>query len=829
MIDCRWLAAMLLCATSAVGAANKATAIRAIETTGSGDAVEVQIVGDGPLVWRSMTLADPPRLVLDFPGVRNGVAAKSIPATGGAVRKVRVSLFRTAPLTTRVVLDLATSAASNVRLDGDRVRIRFGEAPAMASASSAPAPAEPPAAVIRPLSEPDRSHFRHVLYDLSYTQADRVLAALKALGYSTIEFKAAAGDSAYDQYYTPIAESGSKLPLVVKLIDAPKTSLMDRDPGAQPLTPQQVQAAQSATATGRRQAVPDIGGTYLHQATSGEPQERLLIVYDTRDPEPMERLLATIREELDVAARQVVIAALVLEINTDRARELGLQFSAGNGRNEVTFNQNDAGQVPFTWVFDKAAEKTAFVFSTRIQALIDRGEAEVLSNPSVLVLDGRQARIQIGKQVPVVNSTATAAGITSSVEYFPVGIVLNLRPRINDDGSEVTMQVETIVSAVAQSATPVNSVLFAPTVDNRQVQTFVRVADNTPFIIGGLISSDSQTRHSGLPGLSRIPVIGSLFGHMSTSRTKREVIVVLTPHVVPQNDRSFSYVIPKDSDHFDSFGRSLFRSAYRIRSTDVYDLQFVYESEILRNLVRSVEARAAAEPALRHEEPYAALLAGHIPGEEILVRRMLWDIVKKSGLGEKIDPKRIIVFQPSASDPEGTDFEVAFLDAKLAQMNAAQNAMLISFNASSAGTPEHPFVQPKGEVTYLHLEPRDFEKQLIAANARTPDGKPLHWSILLSDAYSGSTTPLDMLRNVLVLKRVLALNASLPLTIREFSVGRQIIFPSEEDVARSVHVVDRDAARLFYECKEYYRAFEQEFNATTRSMVERVGPARPTP
>jgi type II secretory pathway component GspD/PulD (secretin) len=802
-----------------VAQAQEATSLRSIDARRTEAGYEVRLTGDGALTWKSMRLSSPPRLVVDVQGVRNGVGEKVI-AAAGAVRTVRVAQFRVAPKpVTRVVLDLAgDDVKTNVAGDGRVIRIAAGE-----SALPVAIPSMISAVVDPPRPEPERApRLRHLVYDLSYTQADRALAVLKALGYNTVEFSSAAGDSRYDQLYRPVAEGGTRKPTVIKLIDAPKTSLMDRDPAAEELTPQQAQLM--AAQAGKRQAVPDIGGTYLHQSTTGEPQERLLIVYDEGDPAALEELLALLREDLDVAARQVVISALVLEINTDRARELGIQFGAGNGRNDVSFEKGSNGSMtPFTYVFDKAAQKTAWVFSAKLQALIENGEAEVLSNPSVLVLDGRQARIQVGQQVPVVNSTSTAAGITSSVEYFPVGIVLNLRPRINQEGSEVTMQVETIVSAVAQSSTTSSSVFFAPTVDNRQVQTFVRVADNTPFIIGGLISSDAKTRKAGIPGLARVPVVGSLFGRNAVSAAKREVVVVLTPHVVPQEDRSFSYLIPKDSGRFDSFERTLFRNAYRIRSSDLYDLQFVYESEVLRNLRRTIEARAASDPSLRRTEPYASLLRGEIPGEGILVRRMLWEIVKRSGLAEKIDPKQILVFQPSAADPQSTDFEASFLDKRLAQIDGVHNAMLLSFNANLAGTPEHPFVQPKGEISYESVQPQDYEKRLIEANARHADGTPDRWSILLTDAYSGSTAPLDILRNVLVLKRVLSLNSSLPLTISEFKVGRQIIFPTEDDIARTVHVVDRDAARLFYESKEYYRAFEQEFNSTTRNMMNTMG------
>jgi type II secretory pathway component GspD/PulD (secretin) len=373
----------------------------------------------------------------------------------------------------------------------------------------------------------------HVIYELSFTQVDRAIAILKALGYTTVEFTSGAGESPYEKLYGLSSTAGRPLPIVVKLIDAPKTSLMDTDPSTRPAPGQMAMPMAPAFGGAKREAVPDIGGTFLHQSTAGEPQQRLLILYDRSDPVAMERLAEVLREEIDVPARQVVISALVLEVNTDKTRELGVQFSGGNGKTTYSNVENQNGdQQPFTFAFDSATPKGPFEFNLKLKALVDSGEAEVLSNPSVLVLDGRQARIQVGQQVPVVNSTSTAAGITSSVEYFPVGIVLNLRPRISKDGSEVTMQVETIVSAVASQATTTASVFFAPTVDNRQVQSFVRVADNTPFIIGGLISTISNERHEGVPFLSKLPIIGELFRNRPKNHRRTEVIVTITPHIM---------------------------------------------------------------------------------------------------------------------------------------------------------------------------------------------------------------------------------------------------------------------------------------------------------
>lgn len=654
---------------------------------------------------------------------------------------------------------------------------------------------------------------RH-MFQLSYIQADRALALLKALGYSTIEF---IRHSSYDSVFEPLRRSETRLPVVVKMLDAAKTSLMD--PFVIPQS--QAQKMPHPDYTAQRSTIPDIGGTFLHDVTSGEPQQRLLIVYDQEDPESFEELLRVLTEQVDVPARQVVISALVVEVNRDRFDELGITFRGSNARTTMEFQEHEqtGTPLPFTFTFDSGAARTSFSLEARIAALVERGEAEILSNPSVLVLDGRQARIQIGKQVPVVHSTATAAGITQSVEYFPVGIVLNLRPRISADGTEVTMQVETIVSAVAQTTPVGGGVLFAPTVDNRQVQTFVRVGDSTPFIIGGLIATDSQSVRSGVPLLSKIPVLGALFRSTTVVNAKREVVVVLTPHVVPLEQKSFSYLIPKDSEIFDSSGERLFRNAYRLRSRDVFDLRFVYESEVFQRMLAGVRARAEADPALGRTEPFAGLLRGDVPGEAVLVRRMLWETIWRTNYWRDLTVDRMIFFEPSPDDPTGHDFSLSFLSWKLEQLGPSRNALVLKFDAENRGTPERPFAQPKAEVSYENLPPQTYGQRLIELNRRAPDGSPRQWAIILSEEHSAPAAPLDVLKAVLVLKRLLALNHSLPLTIRDFHVGRQIIFPTEEDVRQGFHVVDRDAARLFYEVMEYYRAFEQEFNLQTQGVM----------
>jgi hypothetical protein len=348
------------------------------------------------------------------------------------------------------------------------------------------------------------------------------------------------------------------------------------------------------------------------------------------------------------------------------------------------------------------------------------------------------------------------------------------------------------------------------------VQSFIRVSDNTPFIIGGLISTNERKNTSGVPYLSDVPVLGNLFKRVQTTKTKQEVIIVVTPHVVPIKDKYLSYVIPKDSPALDRFNYTLFRNAYRVRAGDLFDLQFITQSKAVSELRTRVERDAAANVQLRAAEPVASILKGSIPGEDIFVRRMLWEIIQKTGFSSKVATDRIIFFSERADAPDGSGYQLAFLKDKL-KLPSGSNALSLTFEANPKTSMERPFVPPIASVGFEDITAESFASRLSAGNARGPTGARKNNQVLLSDKYSGvRVAPLDVLKGVLVLKRVLELNRSMPLTISEFHVGRQVVFPTDEDLEQHYHIIDRETAQFFYEIVSYYPAFEQEFSYETK-------------
>lgn len=666
-------------------------------------------------------------------------------------------------------------------------------------------------------SEPDLGY---EMLRLGHIEADRAVALLKALGYHSIEFNTR--EQGGEQIFDIVRGQQAKLPWVVKVSNASKTSLMEAEPGARTTTTRTT----TASSGNNIQGVLQLGGSHLHSATSGSPEERLLVVYDRNKPEDLETLVNLLQTHVDVPAQQIVIEALVIEVNSNNLNDLGFEWRTNDRNASASFERSaDGGTRQGTFIISPEAFTDFNAFRGTIEALEETGEAEVLSSPSVLVLNDRQARIQVGRQIPVSRTTATTSATVRSVEYFPIGIVLNLRPRINREKSEVTMQIETIISSISpESAAKLEAssgdITFSPIVDNRQVETYVRVADGTPFIIGGLLSTDDQQARISLPLVSRIPVLGRLFTRERIEHERREVIVVLTPHIVPQDARSFSYLIPKDSDIFDRFDYTLFRNAYRVRDDEVWDLKFIQESPVLRGIVQRIRRYAEDDVTIRRQEPFASFLAGHIPGESVLVRRMLKDIVEKLEFGKEVDLTKVFFFEAT---PENDNLVDRTLPGVLGDvLERDGHGLVLTYDARNEPQEGDYFTYPFATVTDT-VVPAAHQERVAFLRSLNPVGgeeRPLQWSILLADA-----SDVEHLQNVLILKRLLDLNNKLPQTLAAFQPGLQVLFPSREDMGSRYHLIDSEVAQLFYETSssQYYPAFERVFNRRVREVERFLG------
>ncbi len=666
---------------------------------------------------------------------------------------------------------------------------------------------------------PVKTIFRDLEFEvikLSYIRTDRAVAILKSIGYVVIEFEPGKDSHAGERQYTPKQSSKfnvndvkpSELPIIIKLPETESVTLVKEE--------------KSSSKSSKRGAVSvNLGGITLENTTDGEPMQRLLVGYNRDKFDDVAQLLDLIHNKIDLPAEQILIEALVIELDSDKLDELGIDYSGTGAGFSASFPPPDSetGEInPFTVILDRTLLGNANTFRTNVEALISTKAAEILSKPSVLVLDGRQARIQVGQQIPIVKTTDTQISQTKSVDYIPVGIVLNLRPRINEDDTRITIQVETIISETEQriGASSGGGVLEAPVINNRRVQSFVRVANNTPFIIGGLISNKKSQSEGGIPILKDLPFLGKIFSVSSERSIKKEVIVVITPHIIQESENNFSRVIPQDSELFNAFGNRSFPNSYRVQNTDVFDLSFIYNSPIFQKIQAGVVEAAKQDKAMYVEEPYKSVLEGRVFGEEILVRRMIYEIIEKMDYYKHIDPEKVMFFHNEANNPAG--FKVEPLAGYIRRvLNMKDEKYLrLSYSIHGEASLDKPFVRPTAIVAYDDIDLKyNYKKMIRIKNKRGNDPSEDSFTILISKEKHERR-----LYEILVMKKVLELNPDLSLQLDYFKPGIEILFPSPEVLIKDFHIVDRDAAKYFYEVNDYYGAFEDVFNQKTSEFVD---------
>jgi type IV pilus assembly protein PilQ len=274
---------------------------------------------------------------------------------------------------------------------------------------------------------------------------------------------------------------------------------------------------------------------------------RLIVVTSPRVISEIEEIVAV----MDVPTRQVMLEARIVEVSTDAFKNLGIDWDLLNSReydfvegNYDSLAGSNTGRFTNLKVFPNTPgshdifklhnfSRIADVYRVAIDLAIRDGNARVLANPKLTTLNGKEASILIGSRIPfVISGTAFAGGAAApvqQVEKEEVGIKLRITPLINADGY-ITTQISPEVSSVIGFQGQNNDL---PIISTRQASTTVRLKDGASVIIGGLLNEDKTTNITKLPLLGQIPGIGALFSHTSITSTKRDLVIEVTPHILP--------------------------------------------------------------------------------------------------------------------------------------------------------------------------------------------------------------------------------------------------------------------------------------------------------
>ncbi len=272
-------------------------------------------------------------------------------------------------------------------------------------------------------------------------------------------------------------------------------------------------------------------------------------------PEPQYRQLRAVIDKLDARRAQVLVESLIVEVNTDKAAEFGIQWqgalgNAGDGvigllgtnfgaagKNIINLASGGGAVAPGKGLNLGAAQRTngVYVLGFLANFMESNGSGNVLSTPNLLTLDNEEAKIVIGENVPFVTgqftNTGGAGGTVNpfqTIERKDVGLTLKVRPQINENGTvKLVIYQET-------SAVKVGTELAAngPTTNKRSIESTVLVDDGAIVVLGGLLEDKYSGNQDKVPGMSDLPFFGSLFKSEARSRNKTNLMVFLRPLVV---------------------------------------------------------------------------------------------------------------------------------------------------------------------------------------------------------------------------------------------------------------------------------------------------------
>ncbi len=264
------------------------------------------------------------------------------------------------------------------------------------------------------------------------------------------------------------------------------------------------------------------------------------------------KMLREVITKLDVRRNQVLVEGIIAELSTSRQAELGVQWRTSQPNTGIVTGGTFSGGVVAPDL-TKALTKGAFGFADGlslgylrggdIRALLNAFSGDrytnVLSTPSLMTLDNAEAEIVVGQNVPFVtgsfnNSTTTPENPFQTIERKDVGILLKVKPQINEGGT-VTLELEQEVSSVDTATSGANLIT-----NKRSIKTTVLVDNSDIVVLGGLIQNDLTENNQKIPWVGDIPLLGHLFKDARNNHTKTNLMVFLRPTIISDREGNLS-------------------------------------------------------------------------------------------------------------------------------------------------------------------------------------------------------------------------------------------------------------------------------------------------
>ncbi|MEO8141285.1 MAG: secretin N-terminal domain-containing protein [Sphingomicrobium sp.] len=250
---------------------------------------------------------------------------------------------------------------------------------------------------------------------------------------------------------------------------------------------------------------------------------RLNAIWITGSPDRIARVKQQIGL-IDIPVDSVILETQFVELTENGARNLGVDFANSSGQIAVG-TINTGSNLPFG--LDPNRILPSGQLQAAIYAQVQRGEGRIVSRPRIAAQSGSTAKIITGDAIPILTNITLSGvnGVSQQVQYVNVGVTLQIAPRVSSDGF-VTSQIYGVVSSVTGTSQGY------PTISQREAETSASVRDGETFVIGGLTQDNVLSTKSKVPILGDIPLAGQLFRVERSTRSKTELYIVITPHIV---------------------------------------------------------------------------------------------------------------------------------------------------------------------------------------------------------------------------------------------------------------------------------------------------------
>ncbi len=255
---------------------------------------------------------------------------------------------------------------------------------------------------------------------------------------------------------------------------------------------------------------------------------------------------------MDIIPKQVLIEVLIAEVTLGDGTQFGVEWALRSdyakiggykgvdqvGLYNTAIRSLREDGIPAD-IERTVASGLSYVFdSDRLKVFLfaqaDDNKLNILSSPNIMAADNKEARIEVGEEVPIVTSEyipqdqQRGDSTTRNIEYRNTGVILTVTPRINAMGL-VAMEIS---QEVSKAQALVDDGIQSPVISNRKVETSLVVQSGQTVVIGGLIETFEDSSITGIPYLKNIPLIGFLFGTTNITTIKKELILLITPHVI---------------------------------------------------------------------------------------------------------------------------------------------------------------------------------------------------------------------------------------------------------------------------------------------------------